>query len=64
MDLLAIIIGLLLATVVAVSVVTVSAAAHATIVTFDDAKGNSILDQNQSSFTDQGLAFTNSGSFM
>ena len=36
----------------------------ASVVTFDDAAGNSILDVNQASFADQGLTFTNNGSFM
>ncbi len=38
--------------------------AFATTVTFDDAAGNSIVDQAQSVFSDQGLTFTNSGTYM
>jgi opacity protein-like surface antigen len=46
------------------SILAMSGAAHATVVTFDDAAGNSILDVGQSIFTDQGLTFTNSGTYM
>jgi len=51
---------------VALSALTFGAAAKADLVTFDDAAGNAILDQqlnNGQSFSDQGLSFTNNGQY-
>jgi hypothetical protein len=47
--------------------VAIASQAGATVVTFDDAVGNSILNTyftNGQSFSDQGLTFTNQGSYM
>ena len=48
----------------AAALATATTAAHATVVTFDDAAGNAILDQAQSQFSDQGLTFTSNGTYM
>jgi hypothetical protein len=47
--------------------VAIASQASATVVTFDDAVGNSILNTyftNGQSFSDQGLTFTNQGEYM